>query len=477
MTTAHASELTDEMMAARTAAPWYQNAKLGVFVHWGLYSVPAWAPPVARGLRGHPPQTPPGAFDISLTPYAEWYLNSLRTEGSPTQTHHRAHYGADFDYYDFAPMFEAAHAAWRAQEWAALFAEAGARYAVLTSKHHEGYRLWPSAVENRRVAGRTLAATRDLVGDFANAMRGAGLKAGLYYSGGIDWSFHRAPLGMDFLEALVRFARDRKAGRPLTPAVFPDTPEFAAHADAELGELIERYRPDILWNDIGYKRESRLRTLLARYLELVPHGVINDRFGLAHADVETPEYRVRSSIAARKWETCRGVGASFGFNRNEGEGEMLAPFELIAMLVDVVSKNGNLLLNVGPRADGAIPANQAARLRALGAWLKENGAGIYDTVPWLRAGDVSQEGLDVRYTQSAEAVNLFVLDRRGESEVTLPDLKLGADAKIFALRDGSPVAWRPAEGGVRIPLGPDDGRASPGFRITGGERAPRAVPA
>jgi len=468
--------LTDADMQARVAAPWFQNAKLGIFIHWGLYSVPGWAPPVAKGLRGYAKPT----LDLAQMPYAEWYLNALRMDGSPTRQHHVETYGEDFNYYDFQLAFEAANATWRADEWGKLFAESGARYAVLTSKHHEGYTLWPSAVPNDKTPGRHLTSKRDLVGEYVAAMRGAGLKAGIYYSGGIDWTFHEQAITLSdpqFSKLFTEAAVARKAGLPPPAVVLPPTQEYADYADQHLVELIDRYQPDVLWNDIGYPHNSRLREILAHYAQSVPAGVINDRFSTLHADVKTPEYHVSPKIDEAKWETCRGVGTSFGFNRNEGEGELLAPFDLIQMFVDVVSKNGNMLLDVGPRADGSIPANQQSRLRALGAWLSINGVGIYDTVPWKRAADLSPEGLDVRYTQSADAVYAFLLDRRGEDRVTLPGFSLAGDGKVIDLTTHTSLPWRQTDAGLQIALGPDDGRLVPTFRIVGAERADRRIPA
>jgi len=471
-----ASGLTDNDLKARVAAPWFQSAKLGIFIHWGLYSVPGWAP-ATRGSRG---QFNQAEVDIRRLPYAEWYWNGLRLDGSETRKYHAQHFGEDFPYYGFQPMFERANAGWRAAEWADLFREAGARYAVLTSKHHEGYRLWPSATPNDRVAGHDPTSKRDLVGDYVTAVRAAGLKAGLYYSGGFDWTFeHRAfdPKSPEMAEAFKKMAADMKAGKPPVVPLLLESPEYADYADRHLLELIDRYKPDILWNDIGYPSQSRIREILAYYAKAVPAGVINDRFSLPFADVKTPEYRVLTDIDAHKWETCRGVGTSFGFNRAEGEAEMLADFELIPSFVDIVSKNGNLLLDVGPCADGSIRANQRSRLMALGAWLKANGAGIYDTVPWKRASDVSAEGLDVRYTQSADAVFAFLLDRRGEDRLTLPAFPLSADGKIVNMATGASPPWRTVAAGLEISLGDDDGRRVPGFRILGAERANRSIPA
>ena len=138
---------------------WYQNAKLGIFIHWGLYSVPAWAP--TTGELGKVDWTK----WFAENPYAEWYLNSLRIAGSPTYRHHVETYGKNFDYYAFAPIFNQRHANWDPATWARRFRKTGARYVVLTTKHHDGFRLWPSKVANPKRPGANLSSSRDLVGD------------------------------------------------------------------------------------------------------------------------------------------------------------------------------------------------------------------------------------------------------------------------------------------------------------------------
>src|ERR1035438_2678857 len=144
---------------------WYAGAKLGIFIHWGLYSVPGWAP------LSHPDHDFTNADYIKYNPYAEWYLNVMRIPGSPTQAYHREHYGADFGHYDFAPVFNRESQKWSPEQWVTVFREAGAKYVVLTSKHHEGFTLWPSTTPNPSPTLPKAAqhAERDIVGDFTAA--------------------------------------------------------------------------------------------------------------------------------------------------------------------------------------------------------------------------------------------------------------------------------------------------------------------
>jgi alpha-L-fucosidase len=125
-------------------------------------------------------------------PYAEWYYNTMRVPDSPTGAYHREHYGANLNYYDFTATFNEETKKWKPDDMAQIFADAGAKYVVLTSKHHEGFTLWPSKVVNPNQSN--LNAERDIVGDLSAAVRKAGLKMGLYYSGGYDWTFNRGPI-------------------------------------------------------------------------------------------------------------------------------------------------------------------------------------------------------------------------------------------------------------------------------------------
>jgi len=289
---------------------------------------------------------------------------------------------------------------------------------VLTSKHHEGFTLWPSKAVNPSPALKPaqLHAERDIVGDLTKAIEKQGLKMGLYYSGGYDWTFNTGPIETD---------KDYES-------VKPESQAYGDYAFAQIHELIERYRPAVLWNDIDWPKTGRALQVEADYYNAVPDGVIDDRFGVKHADFTSPEYAKLDRISEKKWEECRGLGRSFGYNRAEGEKETIAPGELIALLVDIVSKNGNLLLDVGPEADGTIPPVQMERLKELGAWLKQNGEAIYDTTPWTRAEGKSTEGDDLRFTRKGDDLYVIVLGKPKGRSLTLEvgEAKVGGPTAV-----------------------------------------------
>ena len=406
---------------------WFQDAKFGIFIHWGLYSVPAWAPT----LKGPKQEIDWAQFMADPrrwfreNPYAEWYLNSMKISDSPTWKHHVETYGEKFDYLDFIPTFNRDVQKWDPDKWAELFKEVGARYVVLTSKHHDGFTLWPSSVHNPNRRPDQQGAQRDIVGDLTKAVRAQGLKMGLYYSGGLDWSF---------------------VGPPITifPELFshvPQSEEYARYADAQWRELINRYQPSVLWDDISYPKKGAVLHLFADYYNSVRDGIINDRFQVEHSDYTTPEYTQYGKIVEKKWETCRGLGFSFGYNQAEGPEQVLSAGELVRLLVDIVSKNGNLLLNIGPKADGTIPDIQVERLRALGQWLRMNGEAIYETRPWVWAEGRTSDGVSIRFTQKGDSVYAILLDKPKTRQITIESLWADPGTKIQVLGAGGDLRW------------------------------------
>jgi alpha-L-fucosidase len=412
-----------------------------------LYSVPGWAVLTPEGTKLSEQEY------LKRNPYAEWYLNTLRLDGSPTQAYHKEHYGANYDYYNFADTFNKEIQKWKPDEWAHVFKMAGARYVVLTSKHHEGFTLWPSDTPNPTLPKDRQHASRDVVGELTAAVRAQGMKMGLYYSGGYDWTFVPGPIS------------DWK----MAHAVEPQSEAYGKYADAHVRELIAKYRPSVLWNDIDYPKSGHPLEIMAEYYNAVPDGVIDDRFGVKHADFVSPEYETLQKISAKKWEECRGLGKSFGYNRAEGDAQTIKKDELIYLLVDIVSKNGNLLLDVGPEADGTIPAVQMDRLEALGAWLAQNGEGIYGTHPWKKAGSETVEGLRVRFAQKNGAVYAFLLGEPQGKTATMRGIALKPGATITMLGATGTLPWKQKRDDVEITL-PDTlpGKYAYALKISGG---------
>jgi len=430
---------------------WFHDAKLGIFIHWGLFSVPAWA-------------TPSGDIDKQVVEkgwvdwftnnaYAEWYLNSLRIEGSPTQRHHLETYGENFSYDDFVPMFNQAVEQWKPDEWAELFQKIGARYVVLTTKHHDGFLLWPSQSTSPQKTG-PYATQRDLVGELTDAVRQRNMHMGLYYSGGLDWSFNEKP---------VREAVD-------VHGTIVQSPEFVAYSHAHWHELIDRYAPSVLWNDIGYPAAADVPELFAYFYNTVPHGIVNDRWSQAqpagqrdaeegivalpvtHSDFTTPEYSAYDHIVEKKWESTRGIGHSFGYNQVEGVENYLSVEALIHSFVDIVSKNGNLLLNVGPTAEGAISTLQLERLLGLGAWLNVNGEAIFGTRPWVRFDGQTRDGIPTRYTQKEGSLYVILLGTPSSGEILLEKLEARTGATVSLVGSDASLAWQQRSDALSVEL-------------------------
>lgn len=343
------------------APQWWRDAKLGFFIHWGLYSIPAWA------VTGD--QAVPVEDEYAYHRYAEWYGNTVRIAGSPTRKHHVEQFGAGTSYEDLADLWDVG--GFDATELIGRIADAGARYVIPTTKHHEGFCLWDTATTPFNAAKR--GPRRDLIQELHDASRAAGLRFGTYFSGALDWHVSDFPPIQSDRELFLHRRNDD---------------EFARYSARQLEELVDRFCPDVLWNDIEWPDAGKgdddhgLAALFARYLERVPDGALNDRWGVPFQGFHTREYRRIDAKLEFPWESTRGLGRSFGYNRAETDADSLSGAELIRLLVDVVGKNGNLLINVGPRTDGSIPDVQAQAMAELGAWLRRHGEAVYGTRPW-----------------------------------------------------------------------------------------------
>ena len=341
-----------ESLNKRGIPGWFNQDKFGIFIHWGVYAVPSYAP----------------VIENSGDSYAEWYWYRVNEGNKDFKAFHDKNYGSNFLYPQFESQFKAEM--FNPQQWADVFKRSGARYVVLTSKHHEGYCLWNSAEADRDWQRPWNAVTgtprRDLLGDLTTAVRGAGLKMGYYYSL-YEW-FN--PLWL----------KDKK--RFVTDHMFP-----------QFKDLVTKYKPSVIFSDGEWElsdtawKSPELLAWLFNESPVAKDVVVDDRWGNNTREKNngstytTSEYGSGMS-AGVVWEESRGIGHSYGYNRNEQLDDYKTSHDLILMLVDIVSRGGNLLLDIGPTADGRIPVIMQQRLIDMGNWLNINGEAIYGTTPW-----------------------------------------------------------------------------------------------
>ena len=416
---------------------WFKDAKLGIFVHWGLYSIPAYAPKnniidnlMEGGWRYH----------FKNNPYAEWYMNSMEIEGSDTWRYHRKNYGESLEYKDFVQPFTKVVEKWDPDEWASLFEKTGAKYVVMGAKHHDGFLLFNSRKPQPFI--EEWQTERDVIGELGDSVRSRGMRYGVYYSSALDWSFNPGPI-RDMADLLTNGPTDSS---------------YLDYVWKHWLEIIERYEPAVLWSDIGFPPGRELSELFSKYYNTVPEGVVNDRWkqipapaqwlfrrypvrklinylarkmwvdgklttmAPEHCDYVTPEYSSFDEIFEKKWECVRGLGTSFGYNSLETSEDYMSSDELVHLLVDIVSKNGNLLINVGPDDNGNVPEEQKQILLDIGTWLDKNGEAIFGTRPWKIPGTRTPEGVKVRYTKKNDTVFAIVLDPEPGKQVTLKGL-------------------------------------------------------
>jgi len=333
-----------ESLDKRPAPAWYQDAKFGVFMHWGVYAVPSWGAPKA---------------------YSEWYWHNM-SDKKPDNVwwqFHKKNYGENFAYQDFAPLFRAE--LFDADQWADILHRSGAKYVVPTSKHHDGFCIWPnkraSEAYGRPWNSLETGPRRDLLGELATAIRKKpGMKFGFYYSL-YEW---------------------------FNPLWLKDRPRFVdEHMIPQFKEVVTQYRPSIIFSDGEWEMPSKdwkSEEILAWLYNESPSKddvIVNDRWGKEtrhhHGGYFTTEYGAGMKDASHPWEENRGMGYSYGYNRAESIDDYRTSRELILMLCDLVSRGGNLLLDIGPTGDGRIPVIMQDRLIEMGNWLKVNGEAIY----------------------------------------------------------------------------------------------------
>lgn len=311
---------TGEQKAKRMQ--WFEDAKLGIFIHWGIYSV--------------------NGIDESWS-----FFN---------------HYITYDDYMKQLDGFTAS--TYNPAEWAGLIRESGARYAVLTSKHHDGVALWNTECNDLDVVGKT-PAKRDLVDPFVKELRKNNLKVGLYYSL-LDWSHPDYP---NFTRTSTRYSNDSVRWQ-----------RFVDFNFCQLKELSQRFRPDLYWFDGDWEQSAetwRAKELNLQLRTWNPEVIINSRIA-GYGDYATPEQGLPVTRPAdRYWELCMTMNDSWGYQHNDNNYK--TPNQVINILVETISKGGNLLLDIGPKPDGTIPAEQVEILKELGRWTSKHKEAVYAT--------------------------------------------------------------------------------------------------
>jgi len=442
---------------------WYEDAKFGIFIHWGLYSVPAFA--------------------------NEWYSRNMYEPGSAEFRHHVATYGPQgkFGYKDFIPMFKAER--FDARAWARLFREAGAKYVVPVAEHHDGFPMYDSRLTDW-CAGK-MGPKRDLFGELATAVRAEGLHLGAsshraehdwFFDGGrqFDSDVNDPRYAAFYGPAHLRLVKPGYEDKVYEDWTFV-SPEFLDDWLARAAEIVEKYHPDLVYFDWWINQPS-FRKSLAEFAAFYYNqgaqrgtgAVINYKYDAfeehsATLDVERGQL---SDIRPMHWQTDTSISnVSWGYV--EGD-TFKSPEFIVHLLADVVSKNGNLLLNIGPRPDGTIPEPAQEVLRDVGAWLAVNGEAIYGTRPWTRYGEgptVVEGGAfhekdakpytaeDFRFTTKGDSLYAIELGWPQDGKVTIRSLGsdalhgqtiqsvvlLGSDAK-------TKIEWRQNGDGLRVQL-------------------------
>jgi alpha-L-fucosidase len=429
----------------RPIPSWFQNDKFGIFIHWGVYAVPSFSKVIPDG-------------------YSEWYwanLNEAKRPNYPavTEFHNRV-YGKDFSYHDFAPMFKAEM--YDPNEWANIFRRSGAKYVVLTSKHHDGFALWPSKEANeswgRPWNAATIGPKRDVLGDLTNAVRNAGLKMGFYYS------------LMEWYNPVHQKDPDAYVANVMMP---------------QFKDLVTRYKPAVIFSDGEWIKSDtawRSTELLAWLYNESPvknDVVVNDRWGRNARKTHPSTYYTSeygSGLSKNVvWEESRGMGQSYGYNRMEKLKDYKTTEELIIILTDIVSKGGNLLLDIGPAADGTIPVIMEDRLTGMGKWLEVNGEAIYGTQSWkhdrqwsagekpaVKAGEyqtdydvnewvkASSKHAHIEMFFTSKGNDLYAILPFYQSDIFIQDVKPGKRTQVSILGCSKKLSWKKNGNGIRI---------------------------
>jgi len=434
---------------------WFKDAKFGIFIHWGVYAVPAFG--------------------------NEWYPRQMYIEDSKVNQYHVATYGSltEFGYKDFIPMFKAEK--FSADEWLSLFKEAGAKYVVPVAEHHDGFSLYNSA--RNKWNSVDMGPKKDIVGELKTASEKYGLHFGLsshraenawFFNGGLE-------IPSDVQDPQYASLYGERLAEP--GGQTEDCPEGAGFNEKSIKEwlehtyeLVDLYEPELFWFDwtVGKKpfKETFYHFMAYYYnsaLDWNKGVVVNTKFGYGD-NIQVFDIERGKSDKSRKypWQTDTSIGKkSWGYIENETQ---KSPNQIIDDLIDIVSKNGNMLLNIGPRPDGTITEGQQEVLREIGGWLKVNGEAIYGTRPWIIAVEGTKEGTsgafsdneeteytvqDIRFTKKGDAVYAICLEWDDEGVIIQ---SIGEDFSVRAvsmLGSAEELKWNHGEEGLKVDF-PDE---------------------
>jgi alpha-L-fucosidase len=439
---------------------WYKDAKFGIFIHWGVYSVPAFG--------------------------SEWYPRLMYLEGSNEYKHHIATYGTQdkFGYKDFIPLFKAEK--FDPAAWAHLFKESGARYVVPVFEHHDGFAMYDNGLSDWTAV--KMAPHRDLWGDLAKAVRAQGLHLGAS-SHRVEHNFflgvgRTIPSDINDPRFAAFYGPAHRWVENINNTPLSDDFTFVSHAWtddwlARSAEIVEKYHPDIMYFDwwIGQPsvRENLTRFASFYYNESLKRGdavgVINykDYAMQEQSAVLDIERGQLSGIRPLYWQTDTSISnKSWGYIEND---TFKSPEFVIHQLIDIVSKNGNLLLNIGPRSDGTIPEAVQKVLLEIGNWLKINGDAIYGTRPWKIFGEgptkVTEGSFhdtdthpytpeDFRFTKKGDVLYAIELGRPASGEAIIHSLNAALGqarvASVALLGSEGKLAFEQREDGLHVHL-------------------------
>ncbi len=417
----------DSIRTNYSTPDWLRDAKFGLFMHWGLYAVPAHA--------------------------SEWYGKHMYGNPGITQWHTEKFGAPDkFGYKDFIPMFTCSN--WNPDAWAELFKQSGAKVVIPTAEHHDGFALWDSAVNPWNA--KQLGPHRDLIGDLSKAVRKQGLKFGVSHHGMEHFTFIQPTKGA------TNDLYDPKWKDFYSVADRSDAAceKFLANWVAENEELVDKYQPDVLWFDNGLNRREfdPLKLQVAAYyynraatwgkkvsLSTKDHAYLAGSF----MDFERGS-RAPKELTDYPWFVDEPVLYRFGYTENS---PITDAGRVVRQIVDCTSKNGGLLLNISPKADGTIPDDQQKLLRQIGAWLAVNGDAIYGTRAWKQFSEGK-----IRFTTKGETLYAISLEwpANGISIASLSTTNsAGKISAVELLGHKGALEFSQDEGGLKIKLPAD----------------------